>query len=65
MISMASSSSFLDKWNKEKEQFTITNPDNSSSNYIDLENILKNEEDIICHQTVTEPYQISSKNKSP
>jgi hypothetical protein len=64
-ITMAYSSSFLDKWNKEKEQFTITNADNSSSNYIDLENILKDEKESISHQTAAEPYQVSNKNKLP
>jgi hypothetical protein len=39
MIPMAYSSSFLDNWNKEKEQFIITNTHYSLSNNIDLENI--------------------------
>jgi hypothetical protein len=42
-IPMAYSSSFLDKGNKGKEQFTRTDTDNSSSNNINLENILKTE----------------------
>jgi hypothetical protein len=60
---MAYSRSFLDKWNKEKEQLTITNAEDSSSNYIHLENTLKDEEEIINHQTAAEPYQIRNKNK--
>jgi hypothetical protein len=43
---MAYSSSFLDKWNKEKEQSTITNSDNSLINNFDLENTLKFEKGV-------------------
>jgi hypothetical protein len=62
-IPMAYSGSFLDKWNREKEQHIITNAEDSSSNYIDLENIMKDEEEIINHRTAAEPYQILNKNK--
>jgi hypothetical protein len=54
---MAYSSSFLDLRNNNNNQRTDLNADNSSSNYLDLENNLKFEEREIIHNALTRPIQ--------